>query len=53
MTDKRLMTDIEIGKRVIWLENEIDTCLAYDLPTTSLENDLIDILKILETRSAN
>lgn len=53
MTDIRIMSDDEIGQRVIWLENEINTCLEFDLPTTSFENELIAVLEVLEKRNAN
>jgi len=53
MTDIRIMSDTEIGQRVIWLENEINICLEYDLPTFTFENELMAVIEVLEMRSVN
>ena len=37
----------EILKHIAWLENEIDTCLLFDLPTHNLESDLNFIKEVL------
>ena len=37
----------EILKHIAWLENEIDNCLLFDLPTHHLESDLNSIKELL------
>ena len=43
----KAFSEQEILNHIAWLENEIDTCLEYDLPTQHLESELNSLDEVL------
>ena len=41
------LSEQEINKHITWLENEIDRCLEYDLPTQRFESELNALDEVL------